>query len=87
MSTGSRQVLRNRHQLCDGLAVVGAGIFLVSVLFWHWHAHIAIMGVGLLAMVVGATQRLGLRCPKCGYILGRPGHFCGNCGTSLDPPG
>jgi len=86
MSAGSRHVLKDRHQLCDGLAVFGAAIFLVSVLFWHEHAHIALMLVGFLAMVAGATQRFGLKCPQCGYILGRPGHFCGNCGTKLDPP-
>jgi len=86
MSADSRQVLKDRHQLCDGLAVFGAAIFLVGVLFWHQHAHIAIMLVGFLAMVAGATQRLGLKCPQCGHILGRPGHFCGNCGTKLDSP-
>ena len=84
MSADSRQVLKDSHRLCDGLAVTGAAILLLSVLFWHWHAHIVIMLVGLIAMVAGATQRFGLKCANCGHILGRPGHFCANCGTKLD---
>ena len=86
MSETIRQSLKGRLQLSDGLAILGCALLFASVIFWRSGPHIAVLLVGCIAMVIGGVLRLGVKCPKCAYILGRAGNFCPNCGTSLDKP-
>jgi CHASE2 domain-containing sensor protein len=86
MTRTIRQSLKGRIHLSDGLLIIGALIAGGSILLWDWRSHIAFVLAGLLAMVVGATLRLRVRCPQCTYMLGRPVNFCPNCGVNLDNP-
>lgn len=86
MNETVRHALKARVQLSDGLVILGCALLFVSVRFWHSGPNIAVLLVGCVAMVVGATLRLSVRCPKCAYLLGRPRNFCPNCGISLDKP-
>jgi len=83
MSETIRRSLKVRVQLSDGLAILGCALLFGSVVFWRSGPHIVVLLVGCVAMVVGGTLRLSVKCPKCAYILGRPRNFCPNCGVSL----
>jgi hypothetical protein len=81
-----RQSLKVRVRIADGLLLLGIIIAGGGILIWQWHSHVELMIAGLVLLIIGGLVRLGVRCPKCTFVLSRPRNFCPNCGVSFDNP-
>lgn len=84
MTKTIRQSLKVRVRVADGLLLLGIIIAGAGILIWQWHSHIEFVIAGLAVLIVGLMVRLGVRCPKCTFVLSRPRNFCPNCGVSFD---
>ena len=86
MTKTIRQSLRVRVRVADGLLLLGIISAAVGILIWQWRSHIEFVIAGLVLLIVGLMLRLGVRCPKCTFVVSRPRNFCPNCGVSFDNP-
>ena len=86
MTKTIRESLKVRVRVANGLLLLGIIVAGVGILIWQWHSRVELAIAGLVVLIVGVMLRLGVKCPKCTFVLSRPRNYCPNCGVSFDNP-